>query len=72
MPYQLHYFTLRLWLEELGEGQTEWRGEVRSSKTGEVRYFRQGPMLNNLLTAMLAESRQENTVQADGCDDEIG
>ena len=55
MPYQLHYFTLRLWLEELGDEQVEWRGEVKNSKTGEIRYFRQGPMLLQLITTMLAE-----------------
>lgn len=55
MPYQLHYFTLRLWLEELGDEQVEWRGEIKNSKTGEIRYFRQGSMLVNLLTTMLAE-----------------
>lgn len=55
MPYQLHYFTLRLWLEELGDEQVEWRGEIKNSKTGEIRYFRQGPMLVNLIATMLTE-----------------
>jgi len=62
MPYQLHYFTLRLWLEVLGDEQVEWRGEIKNSKTGEIRYFRQGPMLLNLLATMMAEPTEgENT-----------
>ena len=59
MPYQLHYFTLRLWFEKLGDGQMEWRGEIKNSKSGEIRYFRQGPMLLDLLTTMMAESTEK-------------
>jgi hypothetical protein len=54
MPYQLHYFTLRLWLEVIEGEQVEWRGELRNTSTGEIRYFRQGPMLLDLLTVMMA------------------
>ena len=38
-----HLFTVRLWLEDLGEGQTEWRGEVHEVLSGERRYFRDWP-----------------------------
>jgi hypothetical protein len=48
-----HLFTVRLWLEELGEGQTEWRGEVYHVVSGERRYFRDGPALVAFLQAML-------------------
>ena len=40
-----HLFTVRLWQEELGNGQTEVRGKVQHVSSGEVRYFRDWPML---------------------------
>ena len=52
-PARTHLFTVRLWLEELGEGQTEWRGEVHYVVSGEVRYFRDWPTLVALVQAML-------------------
>ena len=52
-PARTHLFTVRVWLEELGAGQTEWRGEVRDVLSGEVRYFRDWPALVTLLQAML-------------------
>jgi hypothetical protein len=33
-------FTVRVWLEELGEGRSEWRGKVQHVLSGEARYFR--------------------------------
>jgi hypothetical protein len=35
-----HPFMLRLWLEDLGSGQTDWRGKVQHVNSGEARYFR--------------------------------
>lgn len=35
-----HLFTVRLWFEDLGEGQYEWRGEVRDVATGHQHFFR--------------------------------
>jgi hypothetical protein len=52
-PARTYLFTVRLWLEELGAGQTEWRGEVHDVVSGEVRYFRDWPMLAAVLQAML-------------------
>ena len=40
-----HLFMVRLWLEELGNGQREWRGKVQHVTSGEVRYFRDWPTL---------------------------
>ena len=36
-----HLFTVRLWVEELGNGKSEWRGKVQYVTSGEVRYFRE-------------------------------
>jgi hypothetical protein len=38
--HRSHLFMMRLWLEELGKGQTEWRGQVQHVLSGETRYFR--------------------------------
>ncbi len=40
-----HLFTLRMWEEELGGGQSEWRGKVQDIASGEAAYFRDWPGL---------------------------
>ncbi len=46
-------FTLRLWLEPLGDDRREWRGEVKHLVTGEVRYFRRWEEIATLVPEML-------------------
>ena len=46
-------FTLRMWQEEAGEGQTEWRGKVQALPDGEAYYFRDWAALVAHLQAML-------------------
>lgn len=53
-----HLFMVRLWLEDLGEGKTEWRGQVKHVTSGEVRYFRDWPILTTILQEMLGEPEQ--------------
>ena len=55
-PPHSHLFTVRVWQEDLGEGQTEWRGQVRLVISGDVRYFREWSALVPLLATMLAEA----------------
>ena len=50
-----HLFTVRVWEEETGTDQTEWRGKVQLLSSGEVRYFREWTALAPLLLAMLSE-----------------
>ncbi|GHO87482.1 hypothetical protein [Dictyobacter formicarum] len=50
-----HLFTVKVWEEEIGINQTEWRGKVQLFTNGEVRYFRGWTRLQPLLLAMLAE-----------------
>jgi hypothetical protein len=38
-------FTVRMWLEDLGEGRREWRGKVRLVGNGGACYFRDWPAL---------------------------
>ena len=48
-----HLFTVRLWAEDLGDGQIEWRGKLQHVTSGQARYFRDWPVLIALLQAML-------------------
>jgi len=50
-PYS-HLFTVRLWLEELGEGQQEWRGKLKNVANGDERYFRDWAAAGELLCLM--------------------
>ncbi|HKV02803.1 MAG TPA: hypothetical protein VJQ26_11790 [Ktedonobacteraceae bacterium] len=61
-PYQRprsHLFTVRVWEEQVGNDQTEWRGKVQLVTSGEVRYFRQWAALVPLLVTMLSESQSD-------------
>lgn len=50
---QSHLFTLRLWPDEEGESEPEWRGKVQHVTSGDVHYFQGWHALVHLLTAML-------------------
>lgn len=54
-PPESHLFTLRFWPEALGDGQSEWRGQVRYVTGGEARYFRDWEVLVAFLKASLPE-----------------
>ena len=49
-------FTLRLWQEPLGDGRSEWRGEIKNLSTGEVRYVRLWEEIAALVPEMLGEN----------------
>ncbi len=63
---QSHLFTMRLWMEELGEGQTEWRGKLRYVVNEEVRYFRDWSGLVALLQTMMQQTSDLALASADG------
>lgn len=64
-----HLFTVRLWQEELSDGQLEWRGKVQLLGENQVRYFRDWAALIPLLLSMLRNAgRGADTVQSDGHD----
>jgi len=54
-----HLFTVRIWEEEIGVDQIEWRGKVQLLTSGDVRYFRELATLTPLLMTMLAELDSE-------------
>jgi hypothetical protein len=58
-----HLFTVRVWQEEVRNGQSEWRGKVQLLSSGEVQYFRDWAALVPLLITMLSESKSESDIQ---------
>jgi hypothetical protein len=44
-------FVLRLWVEDLGDGRSEWRGQLKHLPTGETHYFRGWSQLQELFRA---------------------
>ena len=52
---QSHLFTLRLWDEQVGETETEWRGKVQHVISGETGYFRDWTTLIDVLREMMPE-----------------
>ncbi len=53
-----YLFMVRVWPEDLGDGKTEWRGQVKHVLSGEMRYFRDWSMLIMILQEMLAEPQE--------------
>jgi hypothetical protein len=60
-------FTVRLWREDLGDGQVELRGEVQHVEGGETSYFRDWSALVQFLLATLHRLERDLT-PADGGD----
>lgn len=52
-------FTVRLWREELGAGETEWRGQVTHVLSGEAHYFRCWDQLGRHLEVMAGRDAPE-------------
>ena len=44
-----HLFILRMWLEEVGDGETEWRVKVQHVLSGDVSYFRDWQALQQFI-----------------------
>jgi hypothetical protein len=53
-------FTVRLWVETLGDGQTEWRGQVQHVVSREKQYFRDWSSLLAFLQAKLQELEDDH------------
>ena len=48
-------FVVRIWREDLGNGRSEWRGQVQNVLSHQVRYFRDWPTLTTCFLEMLAD-----------------
>jgi len=60
-----HLFMLRLWPEDLGSGQTDWRGKVQHVDSGEARYFRDWPTLEAFVEGLLRGSDLEGPMTSE-------
>jgi len=60
---QSHLFTLRLWREALGDGETEWRGKVQHVLSGEARHFRDWATLVGHLLALLPDAGEAGPME---------
>jgi hypothetical protein len=55
-------FLVRMWLEDKGDGQTEWQGKVQNVLSGEARCF----AIPELVGALLELLPQRNTGRPPG------
>ncbi len=53
--YSSHLFTVRFWHEQLGDGESEWRGKVEHIPSRETRYFREWSALIAFLQEVLSQ-----------------
>jgi hypothetical protein len=63
-----HLFMLRLWLEDLGNGQTDWRGKVQHVNSGEARYFRDWSTLEAFMEGQMHQVTPKGNT-ADGIEE---
>jgi hypothetical protein len=59
--HRSYLFTVRLWAEELGEGQIEWRGQIQYVLSGEIRYFRDWSTLEEIMRGMVSGLKGDET-----------
>lgn len=58
LTHPSHLYTVRLWLETLDDGSTEWRGKVQHVLTGERYYFRDWATMISHLLSMVPPERK--------------
>ena len=61
-PTPSYLFTVRLWWEDLGQGQTELRGIVKLVSSGEEHYFRDWGALKEVMVSMVANPREDEQI----------
>lgn len=49
-----YLFTVRVWWEDLGQGQHEWRGVVKLVTSGEEHFFRDWVTLGQVLEGLVS------------------
>ncbi len=54
--YHSDLFTIRLWLEDQGGNQSEWRGKVQHTISGEACYFHEWSTLIAFLLKWLPDT----------------
>lgn len=57
---QSHLFAIRVWPEELGDGEWEWRGHVQALPSGESYYFREwSDLVRHVIDMLVAGAGDE-------------
>lgn len=59
-------FTLRFWSEDLGNGQSDWRGKVQHINSGEVVYFREWSVLEAFMEKFLQNASNNPGITVQG------
>lgn len=54
-----HLFRIRLWVEDLGNGRSEWRGKVQHVLSGKEQYFRTWAELQRFMKSTLPGQEDE-------------
>ena len=54
-----HLFMLRVWLEDLGGGVSDWRGRVQHVNSGEARYFRDWAALEAFVEELIPRNNPQ-------------
>ncbi len=54
-------FILRVWLEEVGNEQMDWRAKIQHVESNEVRYFRNWSSLEAFVEGLLRIAEQKIT-----------
>jgi len=67
-PARSQLFTVRLWIEDLGDSRAEWRGKVQHVLSGEASYFRDWPSLVAFLDERLRGLSGSAAGQGEGQD----
>jgi hypothetical protein len=60
-----HLFTVRLWVEPLGEGEEELRMQVRHLLSGETHYFREWSEVVAFLQTKMHSLADEKRIEVD-------
>ncbi len=58
-PRSSYQFIVRLWTEDLGGGELEWRGKAQNIATGEFAYFRGFSGLADAIQKILEQPHTE-------------
>ncbi|MCP4421270.1 MAG: hypothetical protein GY805_32055 [Chloroflexi bacterium] len=54
-------FTLRVWVEDVGDGRIEYRGTIKHILTGETHHFRDWAALTQLIKASMTAAPKIQT-----------
>jgi hypothetical protein len=58
-----HLFVVRLWSEEVGGGQIEYRGKVQHMLSSEIRHFRDWTTLQEFFVAQVKDARRRSNAE---------